>query len=134
MEEHPIVLFDGVCKFCNGSVNYIIDHDPNKIFRFAPIQSEFGTKLAKQHGQDPEKLDSVMLVFQGKLYKYSSAGLRIGTRLKGFPKFLAYLGYILPRFVRDAIYKLIAKRRYKWFGKLEACRMPTPDLKERFLG
>ena len=129
--ERYIVLFDGVCNFCNGSVNFIIDHDPEKRFKFAPLQSEIGQSLIEKHSI-PRDVDSVILVEEGKVYMHSSAGLRIAKGLGGVWS-LAYVFIIVPAFIRDWAYKTFAKYRYRMFGKTDACMMPTADVRERFL-
>ncbi|MBL8182744.1 MAG: thiol-disulfide oxidoreductase DCC family protein [Blastocatellia bacterium] len=126
-----IVLFDGVCNFCNGSVNFIIDHDREKRFKFAPLQSEIGQSLIAEHSI-PRDVDSVILVEDGKVYMHSTAGLRIAKGLGGIWS-LAYVFIIVPAFIRDWAYKTFAKYRYRMFGKTDACMMPTADVRERFL-
>lgn len=127
------VLFDGVCNFCNGSVNFIIAHDPDGYFRFAPLQSEFAAGLLKEHGIDREATDSIILVEDDKVYVYSTAALRISRKLSGaWPVFYAFI--IVPRPIRNWFYKLFAKYRYKLFGKKDQCMIPTPEIRERFLG
>jgi predicted DCC family thiol-disulfide oxidoreductase YuxK len=127
-----IILFDGVCNFCNGSVNFIIERDPQGYFKFAPLQSEIGEKLLKENGVDKAETDSVILVEDGKVYTYSEAALRIARKLSGKWSWFYHLR-IVPRFVRDGFYKLFAKYRYKMFGKQDACMLPTPDIRARFL-
>ncbi|GAA4836252.1 thiol-disulfide oxidoreductase DCC family protein [Algivirga pacifica] len=127
-----VILFDGVCNLCNGTVNFIIDRDPKGKFQFASLQSEEGEKVLQQNGIAEVSLDSVVLLKNGQLYKKSTAALHIARELKGaWPLFYGFI--IVPRFIRDGVYNWIAKNRYKWFGKSDACRIPTPELKERFL-
>ncbi len=135
MLENPngIVLFDGVCNFCNSSINTIIKLDKKKYFRFAPLQSEVGQWLMNKHGLDPAKFDSVILVDDNKAYYYSGAILHIARKMGGIYS-LAYVFMIIPPFIRNGIYKWIAKNRYKWFGKKDACMIPTPDIRSRFVG
>ena len=127
-----IVLFDGVCNFCNGAVNWVIDRDKQGYFKFAALQSEIGEELAAKHGIDRTQTDSVILVEDGKVYTYSDAALRIARKLDG-PLSNAYALRFVPRFVRDFAYKLFANYRYKLFGKQDACMMPTPEVRARFL-
>ncbi len=129
-----IVLFDGVCNLCNGTVQFIIDRDPGGRFRFASLQSEAGARVLREHGRGPivGDPDSIILIERGTLYEHSGAALRIARAL-GLPWSLAVLGFALPRFVRDALYRLIARNRYRWFGREESCRVPTPALRARFL-
>ena len=127
-----IILFDGVCNFCNGSVNFIIERDTAKYFKFAPLQSEIGQKLLIEHGIDKTVTDSVVLIEDGKAYTRTTAALRVAKRLSGAWRY--FYGFIVvPSFVRDVFYNLFAKYRYKMFGKQEACMMPTPEIRERFV-
>ncbi|WP_298348722.1 thiol-disulfide oxidoreductase DCC family protein [uncultured Dokdonia sp.] len=127
-----IILFDGVCNLCNGAITFIIQRDKKDIFRYAPLQSEIGKELAAKHHIDLDKVDSIILVTEDKAYSKSTAALRIAKQLSaGWPLLAVFL--ILPRFLRDAVYDFIARNRYKWFGKKEACMIPTPELKSKFL-
>ena len=130
--SHPVVLFDGVCNMCNASVNYIIDHDPAAQFRFASLQSDEGTQHAAEHGIEANKLSSMVLIEQDKAYTRSSAVLRVCRRLRG-PAKLLWPFIVVPAFLRDPIYRFVANRRYKWFGKRDACRLPTEEDRARFL-
>ena len=130
--ENAIVLFDGVCNFCNNSVNFIIERDPTGYFKFAPLQSEIGEKLLREHCIDKTQTDSVVLIENGKAHTYSTAALRVARKLKG--AWVLLYGFILvPKFIRDFAYKLFAKNRYRIFGKREACMLPTPEVRARFL-
>ncbi|WP_339606390.1 thiol-disulfide oxidoreductase DCC family protein [uncultured Roseivirga sp.] len=131
-QEHDILLFDGVCNLCNNSVNFIIDRDPKKHFKFAALQSEFGQSKLKELGFNQEEFDSLVLLSNGKVYRKSSAALRIAKKLSGLWPLL-YVFIIIPPFIRHGIYDIIGKNRYKWFGKQDSCRMPTPELKQRFI-
>ncbi len=129
MQPAPIILFDGVCNLCNAAINWIIDHDPKQIFRFASLQSE----AARQVHPDIDSLpDSIILIDEAGIHTRSTAALRIARRL-GFPWSLAVLAIPLPAFFRDSIYKYIARNRYSWFGRTDTCRIPTPELASRFL-
>ena len=129
---HSIILFDGVCNLCNGAVNFVIKRDPRNVFKFTPLQEKQGVLLLKKHAIDAQKLDSIVLVENKKVYTKSSAALRIARKLSGlWPLFFVLL--IIPSFIRDGVYDFIAKNRYKWFGKKEQCIIPTPGLKEKFL-
>lgn len=128
--EHPIVLFDGVCNLCNAAVNFIIDHDPEAVFRFAPLQSETGRRWTQRCGLEDE--DTVILVEGGRCYARSTAALRIARRLSGaWPLLAVFLAVPVP--IRDAVYRFISRHRFEWFGKRDACRLPTPELRSRFL-
>ncbi len=129
---NPIILFDGVCNFCNASVNFIIRRDPKGVFRFAPLQSERGKKLLEQFHLSTDDLDTMVLIDGDKHYTRSSAGLRIALRLSGlWPLCAVFL--IVPKFLRDLVYRFIAKNRYRWWGRRDTCMVPTPEMKERFL-
>ena len=127
-----IILFDGVCNFCNGSVNFIIERDPAGYFKFAPLQSEIGEKLLRENGVDKVETDSVVLIEDGKVYTHSTAALRVARRLEGAWKWFYYLIFV-PRPIRDAFYKIFAKYRYRLFGKKDECMLPSPEIRARFL-
>ena len=126
-----IVLFDGVCNFCNGAVNFIIRHDADKKFKFTPLQSEAGQELRAKFNIG-EDIDSIILIEDDKAYLHSTAGLRVAKGLGGIWA-LGYAFIIVPAFIRDWAYKLFAKYRYRLFGRQDACMLPTPDVRERFL-
>ncbi len=126
----PVVLFDGVCNLCNAAVTFIIDRDPEAVFRFAPLQSDVGQRLVRQCGLEGE--DTIVLVEHGRCSVRSTAALQIARRLTGgWPLLGAFLAVPAP--LRDAAYRFIARNRLAWFGKRDACRMPTPNLQRRFL-
>ncbi len=127
-----IILFDGVCNFCNGSVNFIIEHDTKNYFKFAPLQSDVAQSLLGKHNIDKVATDSVILIEDEDAYTYSTAALRIARKLDGaFSWFYAFV--VVPKPVRDFFYKLFAKYRYRLFGKTEACMMPTPEIRGKFI-
>jgi predicted DCC family thiol-disulfide oxidoreductase YuxK len=130
--DHPIVLFDGVCNLCNRSVQFIIKRDKEGLFRFASLQGKTGQSLLQQFNLPTGDLNSFVLIENGKVYTRSTGALRMLRRLKGGWKLL-YAFIIIPPFIRNAVYSWIAKNRYKWYGKTEACMIPTPELKSRFL-
>jgi predicted DCC family thiol-disulfide oxidoreductase YuxK len=131
-EKIGIILFDGVCNFCNSSVNFIIRHDKKKRYKFAALQSDVGRMLSEKHGIDQSKIDSIILIENGNIFVKSSAILRITKNLNLlYP--LLYVFIITPKFIRDGVYDFIAKNRYKWFGKKEACMIPSPEIKSRFI-
>lgn len=131
-EATAIVLFDGVCHLCNSSVIFIIRRDPRGRFKFAPLQSPIGQALLQRHHLSTNTLDTFVLIEEGSAYTRSTAALRVARRLSGLWP-LAYLGIVAPRVVRDALYRIIAQNRYKWFGQQAECMLPTPEVKERFL-
>lgn len=127
-----IVLFDGVCNFCNNSINFIIRHDRKDLFRFAPLQSEAGEKIKSLYAIPEKFMDSVILVEKGKVYTKTTAALRIARRLNGaWPLLYAFI--IVPPFIRDIAYNIVAKYRYKWWGEKESCMIPTPEVRQKFL-
>lgn len=128
-----VVLFDGVCNLCNSSVNWIIDHDKEGKFKFASLQSVYGQNVVKQFNLTGEYMDTVLLLDGDKLYKRSEAVLRIAKHIGGIYS-LAYVFIIVPAFIRNFFYNFVARNRYRWFGKQDACRIPTPELKAKFLG
>jgi predicted DCC family thiol-disulfide oxidoreductase YuxK len=131
-EEHPILLFDGVCNLCNGIVQFVIKHDPKHVFRFASLQSEFGQEVLRKFNLPMERFGSAILLENGKAYTQSTASLRVAKKLGGgWPLLYAFIA--IPPFIRDAIYGLVARKRYKWFGKKEECWIPTPALKDLFI-
>jgi predicted DCC family thiol-disulfide oxidoreductase YuxK len=130
--EHPVILFDGVCNYCNGMVNFLIRKDRKEILRFAALQSKAGQELLQQYKLPTTAFDTFILIEQGKVYKRSSAALRLYNKLPWYWKWTQVF-WIVPRFLRDAVYNLIARNRYKWFGKKEECMVPTEDVKSRFL-
>ena len=130
--SNPIILFDGVCNLCSNVVQFIIKHDPEKKFRFASLQSKFGEEVMKYFGLPADQFNSFILLEKGKIYTRSTGALKVAKRLKGIWS-LSYGFIILPRFIRDSVYNLIARKRYKWFGKKETCWIPTPELRSLFL-
>lgn len=131
-QNKKIILFDGVCNLCNGSVLFIIKRDKKDLFQFAALQSELGQKLIKKHHIDTSKIDSILLLDSERYFAKSTAALKIARHLSG-PYPLLYGFMILPRFFRNWVYDIIAKNRYKWFGKKESCMIPTAELKAKFL-
>ena len=130
--SHALLLFDGVCNLCNGFVNFVIDHDPDRYFKLAALQSDAARPHLERFDIDPNALESVVLIENGMAYHRSTAALRVARHLTG-PWPLLYAFIVVPRSVRDRIYHWIAEHRYDWFGQRDQCRMPTPELKERFL-
>lgn len=127
-----ILLFDGVCNFCNGSVNFIIERDAKNYFKFAPIQSDVAQNLLEKHNIDKAATDSVILVENEKAYTHSTAALRVARKLDGAWSWF-YVLIVVPKFIRDFFYKLFALNRYRLFGKTEACMIPTPEIREKFI-
>jgi predicted DCC family thiol-disulfide oxidoreductase YuxK len=132
IQENPIILFDGICNLCNSSVQFVLKHDKQKLFRFASLQSEAGQALLKKYHLPKTNFNSFVLIKNAKPFLKSTAALMVAKELAGIIKTL-YIFIIVPAFIRNAVYNIIAKNRYKWFGKQESCMMPTPDLQSRFL-
>ena len=131
LKVQKIVLFDGVCNYCNAMINFAIRNDKRALLKFAPLQSDTGRRLKEQYKITPEA-DSMIFIENNKAYTYSDAAIRIAKHLD-WPAKIFYAFRIVPKFTRDPFYKWIAKNRYKWFGKKEECMIPTPDVKARFL-
>lgn len=131
-EKHPVVLFDGVCNLCNRSVRFILARDPGGIFRFAPLQSDAGKNILRRFNLPTDKFGSFILLEEGELYTKSSAALKVLNELGGFWKLL-YIFIVIPAPFRNAVYDLVAKNRYKWFGRSDECMVPTPEIRGRFL-
>ncbi len=130
--ETGILYFDGVCNLCNGLVQFVIRQNPNGTIQFASLQSETGRYRLEALGLDSEKLSTVLYEKNGRVMSRSDAVLSLLWDLGGIWK-LSVLGWIIPRFIRNFLYDQIARRRYAWFGKRDACMVPTPELKARFL-
>lgn len=131
-DKTHVIYFDGVCNLCNGFVQFIIKQDRKAVFKFAPLQSAAGEKVLHTLGKTIEQIDSILFEENGKVYSKSTAVLYVAKRMGGFWS-LFYGFKILPRFLRDAIYDLVARNRYNWFGKKNQCMVPTPELLSRFL-
>lgn len=133
MDNRYIVIFDGVCNFCNAAVNFIIKRDPNGIFAFTPMQSELAHELIARYSVTNEGIDTFLLIKKDQCFVFSSAALEITKDLTG----LWYLFNILklvPRPIRDAIYKVFARNRYKLFGRKDSCMVPSEEVRSRFVG
>lgn len=129
---NPIVLFDGLCNLCSSSVQFIITHDPKNRFRFASLQSDFGQKILHENHLSATDLNSFILYENGKIYTRSTGALKVAKQLSGPWKLLS--GFlILPPFLRDGIYNLVSRNRYKWFGKKSSCWLPSKSLNSRFI-
>ncbi|WP_018933318.1 thiol-disulfide oxidoreductase DCC family protein [Gracilibacillus lacisalsi] len=126
-----IILFDGVCNFCSSSVQFIIKRDPTLKFQFASLQSEKGQHLLTKH-RASQDMDSIVLLENDRVYTKSTAALRIAKELKGVYQLFAIF-LIIPKPVRDIFYTILAKNRYRWFGKKDQCMIPKPEDKQRFL-
>ena len=132
MSSSKIILFYGVCNLCNSTVQKVIENDYKNQFKFASLQSEFGQEFLKKNDLSTEEFNSIILVDGDKYFTRSDAALRIGTELKGIYKWSKFL-FVFPKFIRDFMYDIISRNRYKWFGKQDNCWLPTPDLQEKFI-
>lgn len=129
-----IILFDGVCNLCNTMVNFVIERDTKDAFRFVALQSETGTAILKKIGLFDKNIDSIVLYEPGVAYFYkANAALEIAKSLGGIYSVLGYILNIFPDFILNFGYDIIAKNRHKWFGKQDACTIPTAELKSKFL-
>lgn len=130
--SRPIILFDGVCNYCNSIVNFIIRQDKRQKFVFAPLQSPSGQELLRKHNLPYTNFDTFVLIDNEKAYLRSSAALSVLGKLPWYWKW-TQLFWIVPHFLRNGVYNLVARNRYKWFGKKESCMIPTPEVRARFL-
>lgn len=132
MGNEPIILFDGICNFCNSAINFTIKRDKKKQIKFAPLQSEAGQKLLKEYKLPVNEFESFVFIVNNKVFTKSTAALTVCKYLKGaWP--LCYSFILVPGFIRNAVYDLVARNRYKWFGSKDTCMIPTPDIRARFL-
>ncbi len=130
--QGSIILFDGVCNLCNGTVNFVADRDPDLHFRMASLQSETGQKLLDRYQLPKDNFETIILIEDGKTFTHSTSILRILKRLNGlWPMLSVFL--LLPSPLRDWCYQWISGNRYRWFGKEDTCRIPTPEMAHRFL-
>ena len=127
-----IIFFDGVCNLCNSSVNFIIRYDKRNIFHFASLQWDVARELLSENYPEGDDFQTILYYENGKIYEKSTAVLRIARKL-GYPWKAAYGFIIVPKFIREAIYLLISRNRYKWFGRRDRCMIPSPELKNKFL-
>lgn len=133
MNESHIVIFDGVCNFCNGAVNFIIKRDPNNKFVFTPMQSDLAKELIERHGIKNVGIDTFLLIKDGKSYIWSNAALEVVKDLTGF-WYLCLVFKVVPRPIRDVFYRVFARNRYALFGRRQKCMVPTSELLNRFIG
>lgn len=131
-KEFPIVFFDGVCNLCNSTIQLIIKYDKKSIFKFSSLQSNTAKQILNDYELDLNKMPSIVLVQNSKIYTKSTAVLTIFKQLNKFWP-LYYLFILIPKFFRDWIYNIIAKNRYKWYGKQKSCWVPSPELNNKFL-
>ncbi len=126
------VLFDGFCHLCNGAVDFILRHDSRELFVFASLDSEAALRSVRERGLELPQEDSIILIDGDGIHTLSDAVIRIARGL-GFPWSMAAIGVIVPKKWRDGLYRRVAANRYRWFGRRDACRVPTPSERRRFL-
>ncbi|QMV40195.1 thiol-disulfide oxidoreductase DCC family protein [Cohnella cholangitidis] len=127
-----ILLIDGECNMCHGISRFVIRRDPKAKFRFASLQSNTGQRMLQEGGLSASDLDTVVMVDNGRYDTKSTAALRLFRKLGGAWALL-YIGIIVPKAIRDRVYDMIARRRYRWFGRNESCLIPTADVRKRFI-
>lgn len=133
MDKTNLVIFDGVCNFCNGAVNFIIKRDPEELFTFTPMQSDLAKEITEKYGITNVGIDTFLLIKNGQCYVWTDAALEIAKDLSGYWG-LFNTFKIVPRPIRDALYRLFARNRYKLFGRKEACMVPKDKIRKRFVG
>jgi len=132
-EGEKIILFDGICNLCNSAIQFVIKRDKKNLYKFATLQSDTAKALLQERGIDTSKIDSIILIDPNTAYyTKSSAALEIGKTFGGGWRLIGVFEWV-PGPVRDWVYDLIAKNRYRWFGKQNECMVPTPELKAKFL-
>lgn len=127
-----VIVFDGVCNWCNAWVNFTMDHDPRRKFKFGTLQSDKGQQILRDLQLSTEDFETFLLLERGRVFSKSTAALRIARHLSGLWP-LIYMCIAIPRPLRDAVYSFIGRRRYKWMGKADACRVPAAGERERFV-
>jgi predicted DCC family thiol-disulfide oxidoreductase YuxK len=130
--SNPVILFDGVCNYCNSMVNFVLRQDKKQSIRFATLQSPIAQTLLEQYGLPKDDFDSFVFIENNQAYLQSTAALKVMHHLPWYWKWTKAF-WIVPRFARDRVYNFIARHRYRWFGKKESCMIPTPEIRNRFL-
>ncbi len=132
MPNQRIILFDGVCNLCNSAVKFVLKRDKDSVFKFASLQSDIAKKLLKDFKVSGIDNGTFVLIVDGEVYTRSTAALKVSKHLSGlWPLMTIFM--IVPRFIRDWVYNLVSKNRYRWFGKRDICMIPTPEMKIKFL-
>ena len=129
---NDVVIFDGLCNLCDHSVKFILNHEASQTLRFTPLQSPAGARLMREFGFDPDDAKTFVLIADGRPYVRSDAAIRISRYLSGAWKLLGVVRFI-PQPIRDGLYNVVARNRYRWFGRFETCAVPTQELKARFI-
>ncbi|KXG87974.1 thiol-disulfide oxidoreductase DCC family protein [Agrobacterium bohemicum] len=132
-DDRPLIVFDGECGFCSRDIDFVLRHDEKKLFRFTPAQSELGTALMRHYGYRTDNYETSLLIENGIAYPRSNGVLRV-LQLLGGAVSIAALLRVVPRSLRDSVYDLVARNRMTIAGRHQACRMPTPEERERFIG
>lgn len=127
-----LVIFDGVCNLCTHSVHFILKHEKEPLFRFAPVQSATGSRLMRELGLDPDDAETFVFISDGRPFLRSDAAIRIAPHLRGAWRWLGAVK-VVPRPLRDWLYDLVARNRYRWFGRTDACMVPTKEIRARFI-
>ena len=132
MPNQRIILFDGVCNLCNSAVKFVLKRDRNSVFKFASLQSDIAKKLLKDFEVSGMGEGTFVLIDNGEVFTRSTAALKVSKHLSGlWPLMTIFM--IVPRFMRDWVYNLISKNRYRWFGKRDTCMIPSSEMKIKFL-
>jgi predicted DCC family thiol-disulfide oxidoreductase YuxK len=131
--DAPLMLYDGECALCTGSVNFVLDHDRNQKIQFASLQSTPGQALLEYFGLPTQDFDSFMVVEGNLCFTKSAAVARLGVHMGGLWKWLGLTSLIIPTFLNDGIYSFVFRNRIRWFGRVDSCRLPTPELQARML-
>jgi predicted DCC family thiol-disulfide oxidoreductase YuxK len=132
-KDKKIILFDGMCNLCDATVQRVIEHDKQDVFRFAAIQSDIGQQIIKHIGIDTAKTDSIILYEPGQAYYYKAeAAMKIARQMGGIYSIVSWFSF-LPKWLSNGVYDYVARKRYKWYGRKDECMIPTPELKAKFL-
>ena len=131
-DQKTIILFDGICNLCNGSVQFILKRDKNEKFLFASLQSDASKNILLQYNVKKNSLDSILIIEDGQVYDKSTAVLKISRHLN-WPWTMFSIALHLPLGIRDSVYDFVGRNRYKWFGKKDSCTMMIPEYKNRFI-
>jgi predicted DCC family thiol-disulfide oxidoreductase YuxK len=132
-DDKPIIVFDGHCVLCSGFARFVLRFDRSKSFRLLPAQSPLGTTVYKHYGLDPIDYQTNILIENGRAYFKSDGSIRMFTRL-GFPWNIALLLRLIPTRLRDRLYSIVARNRFRWFGRQEVCFLSDANHRDRFLG
>ncbi|MGP4690619.1 thiol-disulfide oxidoreductase DCC family protein [Agrobacterium cavarae] len=132
-DDKPLIIFDGECGFCSRDVDFVLRHDKQGLFRFTPAQSPLGTALMRHYGFRTDDYETSLLIESGIAHIYSDSVLRVVELLGGMMGMTATAMRLVPRFIRDGVYRVVARNRMKIAGRRQTCRAPTPEERERFL-